>query len=160
MLEFFEEFPDMLDLLTVCVEAGLGLDAAMMRVSDELALRCPVMAEEMELTLLELRSGFPKEKALTNLALRTGVEDVDRFASMLIQADRFGTSLADSLRVLSDMLRTKRRMRAEEQAAKIALKLLFPLIFFIFPTLLLVLLGPAFIQIYRVLLPTMTASGG
>ena len=158
--DVFEEFPDMLDLLTVCVEAGLGLDAAMMRVSDELALRCPVMAEEMELTLLELRSGFPKEKALTNLALRTGVEDVDRFASMLIQADRFGTSLADSLRVLSDMLRTKRRMRAEEQAAKIALKLLFPLIFFIFPTLLLVLLGPAFIQIYRVLLPTMTGSGG
>lgn len=155
----FEEFPDMLDLLTVCVEAGLGLDAAMMRVADELALRCPVMAEEMELTLLELRSGFAKEKALTNLALRTGVEDVDRFASMLIQADRFGTSLADSLRVLSDMLRTKRRMLAEEQAAKIALKLLFPLIFFIFPTLLLVLLGPAFIQIYRVLLPTMTGSG-
>lgn len=156
----FEEFPDMLDLLTVCVEAGLGLDAAMLRVSDELALRCPVMAEEMELTLLELRSGFAKEKALTNLALRTGVEDVDRFASMLIQADRFGTSLADSLRVLSDMLRTKRRMLAEEQAAKIALKLLFPLIFFIFPTLLLVLLGPAFIQIYRVLLPTMTGQGG
>lgn len=156
----FEEFPDMLDLLTVCVEAGLGLDAAMMRVADELALRCPVMAEEMELTLLELRSGFSKEKALTNLALRTGVEDVDRFASMLIQADRFGTSLADSLRVLSDMLRTKRRMLAEEQAAKIALKLLFPLIFFIFPTLLLVLLGPAFIQIYRVLLPTMTGQGG
>ncbi|ANA34081.1 hypothetical protein R82526_01137 [Ralstonia mannitolilytica] len=156
----FEEFPDMLDLLTVCVEAGLGLDAAMLRVSEELALRCPVMAEEMELTLLELRSGFSKEKALTNLALRTGVEDVDRFASMLIQADRFGTSLADSLRVLSDMLRTKRRMLAEEQAAKIALKLLFPLIFFIFPTLLLVLLGPAFIQIYRVLLPTMTGQGG
>lgn len=156
----FEEFPDMLDLLTVCVEAGLGLDAAMLRVSEELALRCPVMAEEMELTLLELRSGFSKEKALTNLALRTGVEDVDRFASMLIQADRFGTSLADSLRVLSEMLRTKRRMLAEEQAAKIALKLLFPLIFFIFPTLLLVLLGPAFIQIYRVLLPTMTGQGG
>jgi len=128
--------------------------------ADELALRCPVMAEEMELTLLELRSGFSKEKALTNLALRTGVEDVDRFASMLIQADRFGTSLADSLRVLSEMLRTKRRMLAEEQAAKIALKLLFPLIFFIFPTLLLVLLGPAFIQIYRVLLPTMTGQGG
>jgi tight adherence protein C len=147
----FEEFPDMLDLLTVCVEAGLGLDAAMMRVADELALRCPVMAEEMELTLLELRSGFSKEKALTNLALRTGVEDVDRFASMLIQADRFGTSLADSLRVLSDMLRTKRRMLAEECAAKIGLKLLFPLIFCIFPTLLMVLLGPAGIQIMRTL---------
>jgi tight adherence protein C len=152
----FEEFPDVIDLLTVCVEAGLGLDAALMRVSDELALRCPVLADELQLMLLELRSGFSKEKALSNLSLRTGVEDVDKFASMLIQADRFGTSLGESLRVLSDMLRTKRRMRAEEQAAKIALKLLFPLIFTIFPSLLLVLLGPAFIQIYRVLLPTMT----
>ena len=152
----FEEFPDVIDLLTVCVEAGLGLDAALMRVADELALRCPVLADELQLMLLELRSGFSKEKALSNLSLRTGVEDVDKFASMLIQADRFGTSLGESLRVLSDMLRTKRRMRAEEQAAKIALKLLFPLIFTIFPTLLLVLLGPAFIQIYRVLLPTMT----
>jgi tight adherence protein C len=152
----FEEFPDVIDLLTVCVEAGLGLDAALMRVADELALRCPVLADELQLMLLELRSGFSKEKALSNLSLRTGVEDVDKFASMLIQADRFGTSLGESLRVLSDMLRTKRRMRAEEQAAKIALKLLFPLIFTIFPSLLLVLLGPAFIQIYRVLLPTMT----
>lgn len=156
----FEEFPDVIDLLTVCVEAGLGLDAALMRVADELALRCPVLADELQLMLLELRSGFSKEKTLSNLSLRTGVEDVDKFASMLIQADRFGTSLGESLRVLSDMLRTKRRMRAEEQAAKIALKLLFPLIFTIFPTLLLVLLGPAFIQIYRVLLPTMSGQGG
>lgn len=154
-LAVFEEFPDALDLLTVCVEAGLGLDAALMRVADELALRCPVLADELQLMMLELRSGFSKEKALTNLSLRTGVEDVDKFASTLIQADRFGTSLADSLRVQSDMLRTKRRMRAEEQAAKIALKLLFPLLFLIFPTLMLVLLGPAVIQIYRVLLPTM-----
>ncbi|AQV93069.1 type II secretion system protein [Cupriavidus necator] len=156
----FEEFPDVIDLLTVCVEAGLGLDAALMRVADELALRCPVLADELQLMLLELRSGFSKEKALSNLSLRTGVEDVDKFASMLIQADRFGTSLGDSLRVLSDMLRTKRRMRAEEQAAKIALKLLFPLIFNIFPSLLLVLLGPAFIQIYRILLPTLSGQGG
>ncbi|MCY1276621.1 Type II secretion system (T2SS), protein F [compost metagenome] len=156
----FEEFPDVIDLLTVCVEAGLGLDAALMRVADELALRCPVLADELQLMLLELRSGFSKEKALSNLSLRTGVEDVDKFASMLIQADRFGTSLGESLRVLSDMLRTKRRMLAEEQAAKIALKLLFPLIFTIFPSLLLVLLGPAFIQIYRVLLPTMAGQGG
>jgi tight adherence protein C len=156
----FEEFPDVIDLLTVCVEAGLGLDAALMRVADELALRCPVLADELQLMLLELRSGFSKEKALSNLSLRTGVDDVDKFASMLIQADRFGTSLGESLRVLSDMLRTKRRMRAEEQAAKIALKLLFPLIFTIFPSLLLVLLGPAFIQIYRVLLPTMAGQGG
>ncbi|KAF7963313.1 type II secretion system protein [Cupriavidus sp. UYMU48A] len=155
----FEEFPDVIDLLTVCVEAGLGLDAALMRVADELALRCPVLADELQLMLLELRSGFSKEKALSNLSLRTGVEDVDKFASMLIQADRFGTSLGDSLRVLSEMLRTKRRLRAEEMAAKIALKLLFPLIFTIFPSLLLVVMGPAFIQIYRVLLPTMAGQG-
>ncbi len=156
----FEEFPDAIDLLTVCVEAGLGLDAALMRVAGELSLRCPVLANELELMLLEMRSGFSKEKALSNLALRTGVDDVERFAAMLVQADRFGTSLGESLRVLSDMLRTKRRMLAEEQAAKIALKLLFPLIFLIFPSLLVVLLGPAFIQIVRVLLPTMTGQGG
>ncbi|ESH89091.1 type II secretion system protein [Cupriavidus sp. HPC(L)] len=156
----FEEFPDAIDLLTVCVEAGLGLDAALMRVAGELSLRCPVLANELELMLLEMRSGFSKEKALSNLALRTGVDDVESFAAMLVQADRFGTSLGESLRVLSDMLRTKRRMLAEEQAAKIALKLLFPLIFLIFPSLLVVLLGPAFIQIVRVLLPTMTGQGG
>ncbi len=156
----FEEFPDAIDLLTVCVEAGLGLDAALMRVASELSLRCPVLAGELELMLLEMRSGFSKEKALSNLALRTGVDDVERFAAMLVQADRFGTSVGESLRVLSDMLRTKRRMLAEEQAAKIALKLLFPLIFLIFPSLLVVLLGPAFIQIVRVLLPTMTGQGG
>ncbi|WP_064575797.1 type II secretion system F family protein [Cupriavidus gilardii] len=156
----FEEFPDAIDLLTVCVEAGLGLDAALMRVAGELSLRCPVLANELELMLMEMRSGFSKEKALSNLALRTGVDDVERFAAMLVQADRFGTSLGESLRVLSDMLRTKRRMLAEEQAAKIALKLLFPLIFLIFPSLLVVLLGPAFIQIVRVLLPTMTGQGG
>ena len=110
--------------------------------------------------LLEMRSGFTREKALRNLALRTGVDDIDSFATMLIQAERFGTSIADSLRVLSDTLRTRRRMRAEEQAAKIALKLLLPLAFCIFPALLTVLLGPAFIHVYRVLLPTMTGSGG
>jgi tight adherence protein C len=153
--EIFESFPDALDLLTVCVEAGLGMDAALSRVANEMALRSPALAEELQLVNLELRAGNGKEKALRNLALRSGVQDVDALVAMLIQAERFGTSIAESLRVQSDMLRTKRRQRAEEQAAKIALKLLFPLIFFIFPSLLLVLLGPAFIQIYRVLLPTM-----
>ena len=147
----FEEFPDVIDLLTVCVEAGLGLDAALMRVADELALRCPVLADELQLMLLELRSGFSKEKALGNLSLRTGVEDVDKFASMLIQADRFGTSVADSLRVHSDMLRTRRHMLAEERAAKIGTKILFPLIFCIFPSLFVVLLGPAAIQVITAL---------
>lgn len=101
-----------------------------------------------------MRSGFTKETALRNLALRTGVEDIESFCAMLIQADRFGTAISESLRVLSDLLRTRRRMRAEERAAKIALKLLFPLIFCIFPSLMLVLLGPAMIHVYRVLLPT------
>lgn len=155
----FEDFPDALDLLTVCVEAGLSLDAALMKVCEELKFRSPVVAGELDLMLLEMRSGFTKEVALRNLALRTGVEDIESFCAMLIQADRFGTSIGDSLRVLSDMLRTRRRMRAEECAAKIALKLLFPLIFCIFPALLMVLLGPAFIHIYRVLLPTFAGTG-
>jgi len=156
----FEDFPDTLDLLSVCVEAGLSLDAALMKVCDELRFRSPVVASELELMLLEMRSGFTKEAALHNLALRTGVEDIDSFCAMLIQAERFGTSIGESLRVLSDMLRTRRRMRAEERAAKIALKLLFPLIFCIFPALLTVLLGPAFLHIYRVLLPTFAGTGG
>ncbi|KAA1014413.1 type II secretion system F family protein [Paraburkholderia panacisoli] len=154
----FEDFPDALDLLTVCVEAGLSLDAALVKVAAEIELRSPVVASELQLMLLEMRSGFTKEKALRNLSLRTGVEDVDSFCTMLVQAERFGTSIGSSLRVLSDTLRTRRRMRAEEQASKIALKLLFPLIFCIFPALLTVLLGPAFIHIYRILLPTL--SGG
>jgi tight adherence protein C len=156
--EIFESFPDALDLMTVCVEAGLAMDAALARVAMEIGLKSAVLSDELHLVTLELRAGAAKEKALRNLSLRTGVDDIDALVAMLIQAERFGTSIADSLRVQSDQLRTKRRQRAEEQAAKIALKLLFPLIFFIFPSLLVVLMGPAFIQIYRVLLPTM--SGG
>lgn len=151
----FEDFPDAIDLMTVCVEAGLGLDAALMKVAEEVRLRSPAVADELELLLLEVRSGFSKEKALRNFSLRTGVEDIDSFATMLIQAERFGTSIGSSLRVLSDTLRVRRRMRAEEQAAKIALKLLFPLMFCIFPALMVVLMGPAFIHVYRVLLPAM-----
>jgi len=154
--EVFESFPDAADLLMVCVEAGLGLDAALVKVTDEMRLRSEALAEELHLLTLELRAGSSREKALRNLALRTGVEEVNTFASMLIQADRFGTSIGDSLRVFSDELRTKRQMRAEEKAAKIPLKLLFPLAFCIFPALMLVLLGPAFIQIYRILLPSMS----
>ena len=156
--EIFETFPDALDLMTVCVEAGLAMDAALARVAAEIGLKSAVLSEELNLVTLELRAGSSKEKALRNFALRTGVEDVDALVAMLIQSERFGTSIADSLRVQSDQLRTKRRQRAEEQAAKIALKLLFPLIFFIFPSLLVVLMGPAFIQIYRVLLPTMSGT--
>lgn len=154
----FEAFPDAIDLMTVCVEAGLGLDAALMKVAEEVRLRSPVVADELDLLMLEIRSGFSKEKALRNFSLRTGVEDIDSFTTMLIQAERFGTSISASLRVLSDTLRTRRRMRAEELAAKIALKLLFPLLFCIFPALMVVLMGPAFIHIYRILLPGL--SGG
>ena len=156
--ELFESFPDALDLLTVCVEAGLAMDAALARVASEIGLKSVVLAEELQLVTLELRAGSGKEKALRNLALRTGVEDVDALVTMLIQAERFGTSIADSLRVQSDELRTKRRQRAEEQAGKIALKLLFPLIFFIFPSLLVVLLGPAMLHLSHGLLPA--AAGG
>jgi tight adherence protein C len=108
---------------------------------------------------MEMRAGFSKEKALRNFALRTGVDDVDTLVAMLIQSERFGTSVGDSLRVHSENLRTKRRMLAEETAAKIGLKLMFPLIFFIFPTLLLVLMGPAVIQISRTLLPALASAG-
>ena len=147
--DIFESFPDALDLMTVCVEAGLAMDAALARVAQEIGLKSVILAEELQLVTLELRAGSAKEKALRNLSLRTGVDDFDALVTMLIQADRFGTSVADSLRVQSELLRTKRRQRAEEQAAKIALKLLFPLIFFIFPSLLVVLLGPALLQLYQ-----------
>lgn len=157
--DIFESFPDALDLMTVCVEAGLAMDAALLRVAQEIGLKSAILSDELRLVTLELRAGNTKERALRNLALRTGVDDVDALVAMLIQAERFGTSIADSLRVQSEQLRVKRRQRAEEMAAKIALKLLFPLIFFIFPSLLVVLMGPAFIQIYRVLLPGMTGTG-
>lgn len=152
----FENFPDAADLMLVCVESGLSLDAGLNKVADEMRLKSAALAEELQLVNLEMRAGGTREKALRNLAMRTGVEEVNTFATMLVQADRFGTSIGDSLRVFSDELRTRRRFRAEELAVKIPLKLLFPLVFFIFPSLLLVLLGPAFIQVYRVLLPTMT----
>jgi tight adherence protein C len=155
--EIFETFPDALDLMTVCVEAGLGIDAALIRIAEEMQHKSRTLGGELHLVTLELRAGSSKERALRNLAMRSGVEDVDTLVAMLIQAERFGTSIADSLRVHADMLRTRRRQNAEEAAAKIGLKLLFPLVFFIFPSLLLVLMGPAFIQIYRILLPAFGA---
>jgi tight adherence protein C len=157
--EIFENFPDALDLMTICMEAGLGTEAALTKVAEDIAHKSQVLSDEMRLVNLELRAGAPRDRALRNLAIRTGVEEVDGFVSMITQAERFGTSIADALRVHAEMLRTRRRQRAEEAAAKIALKLLFPLIFFIFPSLMLVLMGPAMIQIYRVLLPTMAGGG-
>lgn len=151
--EIFETFPDALDLMTVCVEAGLAMDAALARVGTEMGRKSPVLAEELQLVTLELRAGGAKDKSLRNLALRTGVEDVDALVKMLIQAERFGTSVASALRIQSEQLRTRRRQIVEENAAKIATKLLFPLIFFIFPALLVVLLGPSMLQIMRVVMP-------
>jgi tight adherence protein C len=148
--EIFEAIPDALDLLTVCVEAGLSLERALVKVASEIHIKSVILAQELQLVLMEMRAGFSKEKALRNFALRTGVDDIDSLVAMLIQSERFGTSIGDALRVYSDNLRHKRRMIAEEAAAKIGLKLLFPLIFCIFPTLLLVLVGPAGIQIGRV----------
>lgn len=156
--DIFEAFPDALDLMTVCVEAGLAVDAAIIKVAEEIRHKSEALSEELHLVTLELRAGATKEKSLRNLAMRTGVEDVDALVAMLIQTERFGTSVAASLRVHAETMRTKRRQRAEEAAAKIPLKLLFPLIFCIFPSMLLVLLGPAFIRIYRVLIPLMSGT--
>lgn len=153
--EVFENIPDALDLLTVCVEAGLSLERALVKVAGEIHIKSVTLAQELQIVLMEMRAGFSKEKALRNLALRTGVDDVDTLVAMLIQSERFGTSVGDALRVHADNLRTKRRLLAEEAAAKIGLKLLFPLIFCIFPTLLMVLMGPAVIQIARTLGPAL-----
>lgn len=146
----FEGFPDAMDLIIVCIEAGLGLDAAIARTAEEMQIGSPAIAGELQLVTLELRMGVSRNQALENLSLRTGVDEIAALVAMLRQADRFGTSIAESLRVHARMLRTKRRQRAEEAAGKIPVKLLFPLIFGIFPALMLVLLGPAVISIYRV----------
>ncbi|HEX5337086.1 MAG TPA: type II secretion system F family protein [Gallionella sp.] len=156
--ELFESFPDALDLMTVCVEAGLALDAALARVGEEMRLKSVTLAEELHLVSLEMRAGSSRERALRNLALRTGLIEIDSLVALLVQSDRFGTSVADALRVHAEGLRTKRRLRAEEAAAKIAVKLLFPLIFCIFPALMLVLLGPSFITMTRVLFPALAGT--
>lgn len=151
--EIFETFPDAADLMLVCVEAGMGLDAALAKVAAEIRMKSAPLADELYLTNLEMRVGATREKAMRNLALRTAVEEVGVFATMLTQADRFGTSIGDSLRVFSDDLRHKRQTRAEEIAAKIPTKMLFPLVVCIFPSIIMVIIGPAVIQIIRTLLP-------
>ena len=153
--EILKGFPDALDLLVVCVDAGVGLDAAINRVGEEMKLSDKVLSEEFRLLSLELRAGKLRRDALRNLALRTDLEDVSSFVTLLIQTDKFGTSVAKALRVHSDSMRTKRQQRAEEIAAKLPVKLVFPLILFIFPSLFVAILGPAAIRIFRVLLPTM-----
>jgi tight adherence protein C len=141
--------PDALDALVVCVEAGLGLNQAMVRVAEEIRHISVLMSEELALTNLEMRAGVPREEALRNLASRTGLPDLRSLVTMLIQTDRFGTSIAQALRVQSDTLREKRKQRAEEAAAKTSIKMLFPLIFFIFPAMFVITLGPAVIQLIQ-----------
>lgn len=139
--------PDCLDLLVVCVEAGLGLDHAMRKVSDEMAESNPVLSFEISLTNMHLQMGRTREESLQDLSDRNGAEELTSLTSMLIQADRFGTSIAQALRVQSESLRIKRRQRAEEKASKTAVQLLFPLVLFIFPGIFVVLVGPAAINI-------------
>ncbi len=145
--EMRDTLPDLIDLLVICTEAGLGMDGAINRVSLEIARSSKVLAEEFNLAALEIRAGSGRSTALKNLALRINLEDLDGLVSMLVQADRFGTSVAESLRIQSEVMRMKRMQRAEEIAAKVPVKMLIPLIFFIFPALLSVLIGPAVIQI-------------
>jgi tight adherence protein C len=141
--------PDALDLLVICVEAGLGLDQSLMRVAEELRITHPELSDEIALVNLEMRVGKTRLDALRELARRTGLEDIKALVAMLVQTERFGTSVAQSLRVHSDDLRIKRRQRAEEMSAKTTVKMVPPLVFFIFPALMVVILGPAIIAIMR-----------
>ena len=142
-----ESLPDALDLLVVCVEAGQGLNAALKRVADEVRLSCPTLSQELLMVNLEINAGQERDQALRNLAERTGVEEVASLCNILIQSDRFGTSVAQALKVQSETLRTTRRQKLEELVAKTTVKLVFPLILLIFPAILVVILGPAAIRI-------------
>ncbi len=150
--EIFLTLPDALDLLVVCVESGLGLDAGLRKVTDEMKGHAIVMTEELALANLQLQMGRPRREVLHDLGVRTGVDDVKALAAILIQADRFGSSIAQALRVQSDSMRTRRRQLAEEKAAATSVKLIFPLVLFIFPAIFVVLCGPAAIQIQKNLL--------
>ena len=147
--KLLKALPDALDLLVVCVEAGMGLDESINRVAKESKLQSPELSDELSFLGLELRAGKSRQAALRNLAVRTNLDEVNNLVTLLIQADKFGTSIADTLRVYSESFRTERFQRAEEIAAKMPVKLIFPLILFIFPSLFLVIIGPAVISIYR-----------
>lgn len=153
--EITDSLPDGLDLMTVCVEAGLGINSAFVKIAEEFRISSPVLSEEFDVVNREMVAGKPRAEALRAFASRTGVEDVKSFVAMLIQTEKLGTSLAQSLRVHSDSLRVKRRQRAEEAAAKTTIKLVFPLVFLLFPALFIVILGPGVLQIMRVLFPAM-----
>lgn len=147
--------PDALDLMVVCVEAGLGLDQAIARVGEDVKRAHPVLADELNILALELRTGVQRQEALRNLAHRTDLEEVKNLVALLVQTDRFGTSIGQALRVHADSMRTTRRLKAEELAAKLPVKLLLPLIFFIFPSMFVVTIGPACIRMVRVLFPAL-----
>lgn len=147
--------PDALDLMVVCVEAGLGLDQAIARVGEDVKQAHPVLGDELNILALELRTGLQRQEALRNLAHRTDLEEVKNLVALLVQTDRFGTSIGQALRVHADSMRTTRRLRAEELAAKLPVKLLLPLIFFIFPSMFVVTIGPACIRMVRVLFPAL-----
>jgi len=150
--------PDAMDLAVIAVEAGLGLDQALMRVGDEIITAHPALADELRLRNLEVNMGRSRSDALRNLAERTGVEDLKALIAILIQTDKFGTSVGQALRTFSESLRVKRRQRAEEQAAKLAIKMVVPMVLFIFPGVFIVIVGPAFIAIIRDLLPTLSGN--
>src|SRR6059058_6252354 len=145
--EIFLSLPDALDLMVVCVESGLGLDAALRKVCDEMKEHAKIICEEFSLANFQLQMGRPRREVLHDLGVRTGVDDVRSLAAILIQADRFGSSIAQALRVQSDSMRTRRKQIAEEKAAKTAVQLMIPLIMFIFPGVFVVLVGPAAINI-------------
>jgi tight adherence protein C len=153
--QILKGFPNALDLMVVCVEAGTGLDAAIHRVGEEMKLNNRVLSEEFKLLSLELRAGKSRRDALKNLSIRADLTDVSSLTTLLIQTEKFGTSIAQALRVYSDSMRTKRYQRAEELAAKLPVKLIFPLIIFIFPALFVTILAPAAIRIFKVLLPAL-----
>lgn len=147
--------PDALDLMVVCVEAGLGLDQAIARVGQEVSQAHPVLADELNVLSQELRTGVQRQVALRNLAKRTDIEEVRNLVALLVQTDRFGTSIGQALRVHADSMRTTRRLKAEEMAAKLPVKLLFPLVCFIFPSMFIVTIGPAGIRMVKVLFPAL-----
>jgi tight adherence protein C len=144
-----ESLPDALDLLVVCVEAGQGLDAAIKRVSEDLETSSPIISQELILVNLETMAGLERQQALKNLGERTGVEELISLCNVLIQSDRFGTSIAQALKTQSDFMRTSRRLRLETMAAKTPVKLVFPMLLFIFPAIIVVILGPAAIQVSK-----------
>jgi len=149
--EMFHSLPDILDLLTICVEAGVSIDAALVKTTENPQFKGTPLAEEIKQASMEIRAGKLRTDALKDMAERSMVDDVKSFVTMLIQTERFGTSLSQALRVHSDSLRTKRRQIAEEAAAKTAVKMLFPLAFFVFPSMMVVILGPAIISIGKAL---------